>query len=77
MKEYITTNTLELFSGRVGLTAKQAAIRAAKLKKVKSGLYEITGPVQFKKGETIRLAGIPKGLAAVLSEVKPKQVDQE
>jgi len=59
MFEYITTAILELFTGRVGLSEKQAARRlpVGSIKPVKKQkrVYEILAPVQFKSGEIIGL----------------------
>lgn len=55
MKRYQTTQTLRLFGGLVGLTDRQAQTRSHFLQKMKTGIYEIVSPVEFKAGETIRL----------------------
>ena len=70
--EYITTNTVELFTGEIGLSEKQAAVRTDKLKRVRKGLYEIIKPVQFKAGEKIKLSKLPKGLGYILEEAGAK-----
>lgn len=68
MQKYKTTATIELFSGKVGLSEKQAAIRAARLKKVKQGVFEVVLPVQFKVGEEI---GIECPDKATLANLEP------
>lgn len=58
MKTYTTTERVEFGLGAVlGLSDQQAAARAACLvaNQKKKGVYEVTGPVQFKAGEAIKL----------------------
>jgi len=55
MKRYRTTKTVDFFCGRIGLSGDQAASRARNLRPVADGLFEITGPLQFKAGEVISL----------------------
>lgn len=75
MALYETTQTVELFTGKVGLTRAQADRRPGALKPLKKkGWYEILRPVQFKAGERIRLAGVPKGLRQAFEAVKEAEV---
>lgn len=68
---YRTTDTVSLFSGRVGLTEDQAKRRSMYLRKVKDGEYEIAGPVQFKAGELIGFTGpTDKGIRSKLVKIK-------
>lgn len=53
MNSYQVTAPIHLFAGRIGVTKKQAKVRAHNLKKVGGGIYEICGPVCFKAGEII------------------------
>jgi len=70
MLEYITIAILELFTGLIGLSDRQAALRSRTLKPVKGrkGVYEILGQVFFKKGERIGLENPDK---MTLSKVEP------
>ncbi len=70
MLKYITTAMVELFSGLIGLSDKQAACRPGKVKQVKDkkGVYEILGKIQFKAGETIGLDDPDK---VILARVDP------
>ena len=53
---------------KLRLSKGQAADRAHAVRRVKGGLFEATGPLQFKKGETVDFpSGCPKGLAGVLT----------
>jgi len=61
MKEYITTQTVDLYTGLIGLTKEQAQVRGQALSEVRKGVYEIIFPVQFKAGELIKLADPDKG----------------
>jgi len=72
MIEYKTLQIVNLFSGEIGLSPKQAKPRSKKLKPVfgKPDTFEILEGIQFKAGETIRLAGvIPKVMRASLSKI--------
>ncbi len=69
MKKFRTEATIELHSGVIGLSDRQAALRGLQLKEAGRGTYEITGPVQFKAGEVIGLKEVPKPYAGVLEEV--------
>ena len=73
MKKYITEETIGLASGRIGLTDAQAKPRAAKLKNVKKGVYEILEPIEFKAGETILLEAPDKFLISRLIDVEAKE----
>lgn len=55
MQKYKTIGIIDLFSGKIGLSEKQAARRPGKLKKVGKDVSKILSPVQFKAGEVIRL----------------------
>ena len=68
--KFKTTQIVELFSGRIGLTEEQAAVRSGALRQVKNrkGLYDIVAPVQFKSGEVIDLVDPDK---ATLSRLEP------
>jgi hypothetical protein len=71
--KYRTTAAVTISSGVIGLTAAQAASRKEYLAAVKggranSGLYEITGSIQFKKGEVIDLAKPGKELLTKLEK---------
>jgi hypothetical protein len=68
------TNTIELFTGRIGLTKKQAARRPGCLEMVKKGEFEIVKPVQFKAGEAIRLPEIPKPFIHLLDEKSAEKI---
>ena len=70
MKAFETSGIVSLHIGEIGLTEAQAEPRRASLEKVKDGVYRITGAVQFKAGEVIRLSSIPKPFAAHLKPVK-------
>lgn len=69
--QYITTDTLPLFSGLIVLSHDQAARRKSALNLVEDadggGLYEIITPTQFKPGEIIGLENPDK---AVLSRLE-------
>ena len=72
MQKYKTTATIELFSGKVGLSEKQAATRTARLKKVKQGVFEVVSPVQFKAGEEIGIEDPDKATLANLEQLGGK-----
>lgn len=61
------TQAVEFHTGRIGLTDKQAVLRSRRLVKIRKGLYDITGTVQFKAGEKIGLGEIPKSYRHLLS----------
>jgi len=80
MQEYKTLQTVDLFGGKIGLADDQYKPRAGKLKKLKpAGLYEIQAPIQFKRGEVVRLdpADVPKGMAAFLEPVKKPEPEKD
>lgn len=66
MKKYVTEKSVKLASGEVGLTDAQAEPRAGRLKKIKKGVYEITGPIEFKAGEVLYLEKPDKFLMTCL-----------
>lgn len=53
MRRYKVIAPIHLFAGRIGLTEKQAKVRAHSLKDCNGGIYEIKGPVCFKAGEML------------------------
>lgn len=55
----------------LGLTPEQAAVRKGRIEVVndKAGLFRVTGEVQFKAGEKLRLNAVPKRLANSLAEL--------
>jgi len=63
MKRYKTTDTVQLFSGLIGLDARQAKprLQVGQVVPAGAGVYEIMKPVQFKVGEVVLLTD-PKGL---------------
>jgi hypothetical protein len=85
MREYRTLDVVSLYCGRVGLSNPQAASRVRDLRPVADGIYEIVSPVQFKRGEVIRLDAPEKIIlgrleclggpppAAVVDGIKEKQ----
>jgi len=72
MREYKTVQTVDLYTGRIGLADDQVRPRANRLKKIHDGIYGILAPVQFKAGETIRLDDIPKNIRHRFEIVKAK-----
>lgn len=73
MKRYqVTTFSITIpVESKVALTEKQAALRAASIKKIKGGGYEVIAPLTFKRGEVIGYDGeLPKVLATELVEAK-------
>lgn len=78
MKKFQTEATIELHSGLIGLSDRQAAKRSRQIKRAgeRAGVYEITGPVQFKAGEVISLEDAPKPYAPVLREI-PEAMEAE
>ena len=67
MKRYKTIDTVQLFSGLIGLDAQQAKSRlqVGQITPAGVGTYEIMKPVQFKAGEVILLTD-PKGVMRFL-----------
>ena len=56
MKKYRTQAPITLHAGVIGLDKDQAAARPRTLgRRMRGGIYPITGQVQFKAGEEIRL----------------------
>ena len=71
MKQYQTLEIIRLSGGTIGLTDEQAARRPRALRQVRKGLYEIIGPVEFKRGEEIGLVA-----PGVLALPQPLCLDQ-
>ena len=71
MKTYKTSGVVSLSIGKIGLSEAQAEPRKLFLKKVRGDVYDITGPIQFKAGEVIKLDAIPKPYGHFLEQVKP------
>lgn len=59
MKKYVVTAVKAAFNAGtvLGLTEKQAASRLHNLERIKSGVYRVLKPVEFKRGEEIGLQG--------------------
>ena len=82
--QYKVESTLDLFTGEITLTKKQASDRAHNLKAIKvdkegNGLYEITGHVQFKAGEIIGIGNPDKVTLVKLAKMpltKPDRSDK-
>lgn len=73
MQKYKALKKVELFSGILELDKKQAAPRAHLLQDLGEGLYEITGPVQFKAGEEFGYDGeVTKAMAQDLAPADKK-----
>lgn len=77
MQRFLVAAPLRLNAGAVlELTPAQSGPRAAELRAVGEGVYEVQTSVQFKAGETIGYAGdLPKALASVL--VPPPAAEPE
>lgn len=69
MDKYIVTERLAVIAhGVLHLTEEQAKHRAGNLKKLGNGHYEVTGAVQFKRGEEFGYEGdLPKSMAENLT----------
>jgi hypothetical protein len=76
MKQYKVISVIELFSGVIGLSDKQAGLREKKLKKVGKGRYEILQPVQFKAGEIVSFDKPPKPYLPVLEKLAADSKEQ-
>ncbi len=78
MKEYITTDRIKLFHGRIGMDDKQAARREHQVRKIPGSrdIFEIVSPVSFKRGEIIRLAD-PDKLIRTKVELMKKEKDPD
>lgn len=76
MLKYKTTAIVEFFSGKIGLSEKQAVRRPGKLKKVGKGVYGILSPVQFKAGETISLDNPDKITLAKLELIEDQEPEK-
>lgn len=74
MKEYITTDQIKMFHGRVGLDDKQAARRINQVKKISANkdIFEIVSPVSFKRGEIIRLDDPDKLIRTKVKLIEPE-----
>lgn len=73
MPRFLVAAPLRLHAGAVlELTPAQVGPRAAELRALGEGVYEVHTSVQFKAGETIGYAGeLPKALASVLVAPPP------
>jgi len=74
VQEYITTNIVDIYCGRVGLDESQAARRANSVRQIDPGVYEILTPVQFKAGEKIGLDRPDKAMVINLENLTQKPV---
>ena len=75
MREYETTGTIRVNCGYIGLDKRQAKARTTRVKAVKDrqGIYDVTGPVEFKAGEKILLENPDKAtLSRLLCLEKPE-----
>lgn len=74
MTRYRALKKIDLFSGILELTRKQAEPRAHQLQDLGEGLYEITGHVQFKAGEKFGYDGeVTKAMAQHLEAQSVKK----
>jgi len=70
MKVYKTLEPVRLSTGLLKLTKEQAKRRLHCLKKVSDGVYELTGPTQFKANEVFGYSGkMPKITRNIVEEV--------
>lgn len=69
----VTGTAIQLISGILELTPEQAAARSTALDNLGEGLYLITAPVQFKRGETIGYDG--EVSKALTEEITPLEVE--
>ena len=78
MQEYETTGTIRVNCGYIGLDKRQAKARTTRVKAVKDrqGIYDVTGPVEFKAGEKILLENPDKALLKSLAPVQPEKMPQ-
>lgn len=76
MRQYQTTGMIEVHCGYIGLNDRQAAVRQGKLRPVSDGVFEVTGPVQFKAGEVLGFNEAPKGLEDKLVDLTPEEETQ-
>lgn len=75
MKTYKALGIVDIFGGLIGLTKKQVAVRPGTLNKVRTGVYEVYKPVQFKAGEVIGLENPDKVTLSRLDELKKGKND--
>jgi hypothetical protein len=69
MKTFTTKTTVRLADGVLSLSPEQAAVRNNALEALGDGLYQVTGAVEFKAGETFgHDQPIPKSIANCLDE---------
>lgn len=88
LKQFTTTKVVEFHSGTViGLSEALATKRAANLKSLGDGLYQVLRTVQLKAGELVGMTERPKGYEtslradddapaappATLPQIKPKR----
>ena len=77
MKTYeVVSDALEIHTGQLRLSAKQYATRRHALTETKkAGIYDVKGPVQFKRGEHVGIPGeLPKSIAVLVEDIeKPKK----
>lgn len=77
MQRFKTLKTVELHAGILELTKEQAAARKHSLQDLGEGLYEITGPVQFKAGEGFGYDGeLTKAMAQDLKSTSAKKKER-
>lgn len=70
----VTGLKAEFYAGILELNPAQAASRTDCLDNLGDGLYQIKGPVQFKRGEEIGFDGdINKALFSVLKKSRAKK----
>ncbi len=79
MKEYITTDRIKLFHGRIGMDDKQAARREHQVRKIPGSkdIFEIVSPVSFKRGEIIRLADPDKLIRTKVELTDPEKTGKK
>lgn len=70
MQRYITVGIVNIVSGILDLTPEQASSRQGSIVSLGDGLYEVTRPIQFKRGEIFGYDGdINRTLAELIKPV--------
>jgi len=78
MKTYTTILAARIGTGILALSVAQASVRRHALTSLGEGLYEITGPVEFKVGETFGYdQELPRCLVACLEESEQALEDMD
>lgn len=75
MKRYQVVKTMRIGEGVLQLTDSQARDRTGKIRKREDGAYDVLHPIEFKAGEVLGVAALPKHLGVHVQDLDAEGVN--